>query len=398
MADTACDRLTGLPAELRQTIADSIPREALKNLRVVSKCWNEVATPIIFSEFTYRIHTTPAEWASRIKFERGALVKKLNLTTIEFEAWDRESYEDRLTHSARRAEPEHRHKYLRKAYAAYQKIRRDHLELLRKRDCLDNLASLLESMTNIVEVKLTGDCRAIHEFYPYSKEYNHCKLLGCNPDPPVDKFRNHKCLNVSPRAGLFDMGTTHLQILLSAVARVKSPFSELRIENLSGGGIPYHTLDIPPTVNNLAVFSRLAKLYLVFDDGMPSLPSKAAVAEQYISCVAQTLSYASNLRHLNLDLQDLYYDTYVEPDYVLHGCKLPELLTCELSYSSAKDAPLASFIRGCPKLSHLTIQDRGDGFRDDSTNDEDFNLVLNRTRDALMKERPQLTLEIKKGR
>ncbi|KAL9627927.1 MAG: hypothetical protein Q9204_006231 [Flavoplaca sp. TL-2023a] len=396
MADTACDRLTGLPAELRQTIAEFTPREALKNLRVVSKCWDEVATPILFSEFTYRIHTTPAEWSARIKFERGALVKKLNLTTIEFEAWDHEDYEHLVTPRTQDDEAEHRDEILRKAWAVYQTIRNDHMKLLRRPDCLANLTSLMASMTNLLEVKLTGDCRAIHEFYPYSKGYNHCKLLGCDPGPPADKFRNHKCLNLSPGAGLFDMGATHLQILLSAVARVKSPFSELRIENLLGGGIGYHTLDIPPTINNLAVFSRLSKLYLVFEDGIPSLPSTVAVAEQYISCVARTLSYASNLRHLSLDLRYFCNDTYEESDFVLRGSKLPELLTCELSYSSAKDATLASFIRGCPKLSHLMLRHYGDGLQDDCPNNEDFDHVLNRTRDALRKERPQLDLEIKK--
>ncbi|KAL8885553.1 MAG: hypothetical protein Q9215_006607 [Flavoplaca cf. flavocitrina] len=397
MTDNACDRLTGLPAELRQAIAEFTPREALKNLRAVSKCWNEVATPIFFSEFTYRIHTTPAEWSVRVKFDKGALVKKLNLTTIEFEALDREQYEHLMSPRTRNDQPEQRDEILRKAYSVYWKIRNSHVELLRRPDCLANLTSLMASMTNLMEVNLTGDCRAIHEFYPYSKGYNHCKMLGCDPGLPADKFRNHKCLNVSPRAGLFDMGTTHLQMLLSAVARVKSPFSELRIENILGGGIRYHTLDIPPTINNLAVFSRLAKLYLVFEDGIPSLPSTVAVAEQYISCIARTLSYASNLRHLSLDLQYFCYDKYVEADYVLRGCKLPELLTCELSYSSAKDATLASFIRGCPKLSHLTIHHRGDGLQDDFPNIEDFDLVLNRNWDALRKERPQLNLEIKKG-
>ena len=105
-----------------------------------------------------------------------------------------------------------------------------------------------------------------------------------------------------------------------------------------------------------------------------------------------------NLRHLTLSMQYVDYDTYVESDFVLYGCKLPELLTCGLSYSSAKDATLASFIRGCSKLSHLMIQHLGDGFQDDFTNGEDFDLVLNRTRDALRKEGPQLNLEIKKGR
>ncbi|KAL8877719.1 MAG: hypothetical protein Q9192_008613, partial [Flavoplaca navasiana] len=195
MADTACDRLTGLAAELRQTIAEFTPREALKNLRAVSKCWDEVATPILFSEFTYRLHTPPAEWSARVNFGKGGLVKKLNLTAIGFEPWNQVEHEDRVTPGARKDEPEHDNEYLRKAYAAYHSIRKDHLELFRKQECLKNLASLLQSMTNLVEVKLSGDCWAMHKFYPYSKGYNYCKLLGCNPGLPVDEFKNDECLN-----------------------------------------------------------------------------------------------------------------------------------------------------------------------------------------------------------
>ena len=403
MADTACDHLNKLPAELRQTIADFIPREALKNLRIVSKCWNEVATPILFSEFTYRIHTKPDEWFARVKFEKGALVKKFNLTTIEFKDWDCEDYGDLVMSGGRDDEPEHRDGPLRKAYATYQRMRNDHMELLRKPDCLENLMSLLESMKNLREVRLTGDHRAVYEFYPYSEEYDHCDLLDCHPSSPADWVGYHPCLDVRPRTGLFDMGITQIQLLLSAVVATRSPFAELRIKSLRGGGIWYHALDIPPTVDNLAGFSRLTKLHLFFDnktgyDFDRLVPRTVTFAGQYMSCVARTLSYASNLRHLTLRMQYVGYDTYVESDFVLRGCKIPELLTCELSYSSAKDATLARFIHDCPKLSHLTIQHLGHGLQNDSPNDEEFAHVLHRTRDALQKERPQLNLEIKKGR
>ncbi|KAL8845371.1 MAG: hypothetical protein Q9176_000007 [Flavoplaca citrina] len=406
MADTACDHQTKLPAELRQTIADHIPREALKNLRLVSKCRNEVVTPILFSEFTYLLHTKPDEWLARVKFERGALVKKLNLTTIEFKDWDCEDYEDLVTPGGRDEEPEHRHGPLRKAYAIYQRMRNDHMELLRKPDCLENLMTLLESMKNLREVRLTGDHRAVYEFYPYSEAYGHCDLLDCHPSSPADWVGYHPCLDVRPRTGLFDMGITQIQLLLSAVVAARSPSPELRIKSLRGGGIWYHALDIPPTVDNLAGFSRLTKLYLVFDnkhelvtgsDFDRFVPRTVTFAGQYMSCVARTLSYASNLRHLTLSMQYAGYDTYVESDFVLRGCKILELLTCELNYSSAKDATLARFIHDCPKLSHLPIQHLSHGLQDDSPNNE-LGRVLNRTRDALQKERPQLKLEIKKGR
>ncbi|KAL9032203.1 MAG: hypothetical protein Q9180_006633 [Flavoplaca navasiana] len=408
MADTACDRLSGLSAELRQTIANSIPREALKNLRVVSKCWNEVATPTLFSEFTYRIHTTPAEWSARVNFEKGDLVKKLNLTMIEFRDWDSEDYEHRVTPGARDDVPEHRDEPLRKAYAIYQRMRNDHMELLRKPDCLESLISLLESMKNLREVRLTGDYRAVYEFYPYSKEYGHCDLLDCHPSSPADLVGYHPCLDVSPRTGLVDMGSAQIQTLLSAIVAARSPFLELRIESVSGGGIYYHALDIPPTVDNLSGFSRLTKLHLVFDNKYeddderfgfdPFALRTVTFAGQYMSSVARSLSYASNLRHLTLRMQYFGYDTYEETDIILRGCKLPELLTCELRYSSAKDTTLARFVRGCPKLSHLTIQHLDHGSQDGSPNDEEFAHVLNRTRDALRKERPQLNLKTKKGR
>ncbi|KAL8848651.1 MAG: hypothetical protein Q9221_006325 [Calogaya cf. arnoldii] len=97
MADVNCDRLSGLAPELRdiisELISESFTKNDLKKLRRVPKRWNECATPMLFSELTFRMHMTPAEWAKRVEFKMGAFVKTLYVTTIEFEDMDYEEYQ-----------------------------------------------------------------------------------------------------------------------------------------------------------------------------------------------------------------------------------------------------------------------------------------------------------------
>ncbi|KAI4273059.1 MAG: hypothetical protein L6R38_006448 [Xanthoria sp. 2 TBL-2021] len=372
------DRLTGLAPELRRTIAEYSTKDDLINLRVVSKSWKEVATPILFSELTFRIHTTPAEWAARVKFDMGVFVKTFYVTTIEFEDLDYSEYEERICGEDSCPVGEIQH--LQQGFATYEKLRKDHVEMMAEPHCLAYLSVLLDSMTNLQKVKLTGDFRAVYQ--------RHLRILSdCESASSTSTFTDHAGLTVDPRSGLADLGKTHLQILLSALAVAKSPFSELQVRGWrKNDQLRYKAWDIPATHDNLAVFSRLTKLDLTFyGDLFDALdaPTTTTTDAEDISCAARTLSYATNLLHLTLELD---YPDYRQDDdlgFVLHGCRLPKLLTCELGYSTASYETLANFIDGSPDLSRLTIWDR-----------ESADGTLDCIRDVLRKKKPQLTLDI----
>ncbi|KAL8752993.1 MAG: hypothetical protein Q9199_005360 [Rusavskia elegans] len=378
MADLNRDRLTGLASELRRTIAEYSTKDDLINLRVVSKSWNEVAKPILFSELTFRIHTTPAEWAARVKFDMGVFVKTFYVTTIEFEDLDYSEYEERIC--GEDGCPVDETQRLQQGFATYEKLRRGHEEMMAERHGLDYLTVLLDSMTNLQKVKLTGDFRAVYQ--------RHLRILSdCESPSSTSTFTDHASLTVELRSGLADLGKTHLHILLSALAVAKSSFSELQVQGLrENDELRYKAWDIPATHDNLAVFSRLTKLDLVFDgdiyDDLED-PTNTTTDAEYISCVARTLSYATNLLHLTLELDNSDWRDCDDVGVVLHGCRLPKLLTCELGYNAASYETLANFIDGSPNLSRLTIWDR-----------ESANRTLDCIRDGLRKKKPQLTLDI----
>lgn len=377
-ANNGRDRLTDLAPELRRMIAEVTTRDDLKNLRVVSKPWNEIATPILFSALTFRIHTTPAEWAARVKFGMGVFVKTFYVTTIEFEDLDYPEYGEQICGEDSCHVDEIQR--LQEGFATYEKLRKDHVEMMAGRHCLAYLSVLLDSMTNLQEVKLTGDFRAVYQ--------RHLRILsGCESASSTSTFTDHADLTVDPRSGLADLGKTHLQILLSALAVAKSPFSELQVRGLrKNDELRYKAWDIPATHDNLAVFSRLTKLDLVFDgdiyDDLED-PTTTTTDAEYISCCARTLSYATNLLHLTLELHNSDCRDYDDLGVVLHGCRLPKLLTCELGYNAASYETLANFIDGSPNLSRLTIWDR-----------ESSKRTLDCIRDGLRKKKPQLTLDI----
>lgn len=366
MANANRDRLRGLAPELHCMIAEFTVRDGLRSLRQVSKCWNAAATPVLFREFAFRIHTTPEEWSKRIRFELGAFVKTFTVTTIEYERLNFGEYKARrLPNNIRHASSNVQHglEHPRQGFASYKQCRDDHMELLAERHCLAYLSVLLDSMKNFQKVKLTGDCLAVNQRNP--------------------------SLAVGPKSGLADMGKSHLHVLLSALAAARSPLSELTVHGLGEDHLRYKAFDVPATHGNLTVCSKLTVLDLNFIPGFHDDPDVTATTNlnpEGISFVARTLSCAINLLHLTLTLDhDSDFDN-VEPKdlrLVLHGCRLPRLLTCKLRCSIISYTTLANFIRGSPNLSQLTIWET-------KTNPN----TLHDIHAALRKDFPQLTLEI----
>ncbi|KAI4109871.1 MAG: hypothetical protein LQ339_001655 [Xanthoria mediterranea] len=366
MANANLDRLTGLAPELHCMIAKFTVRDDLKSLRQVSKCWNDAATPVLFREFAFRMHTTPEEWSKRIRFEKGAFVKTFTVTTIVYERLNFGEYKARrLPNNIRHASSNVQHslEHPKQEFASYKQCRDDHMELLAERHCLAYLTVLLDSMKNLQKVKLTGDYLAVNQRNP--------------------------SLAMGLKSGLADMGKSHLHVLLSALAAARSPLSELTVHGLGEDRLRYKAFNVPATHGNLTVFSKLTVLDLTFIHGFYDnlqVPAPTNVNPEGISFVARTLSCAINLLHLTLTLDhDSGFNNVASNDLhlVLHGCRLPKLLTCKLWCSIISYTILANFIRGSPSLSQLTIWETK---TDPNT--------LHGIHAALRKEFPQLTLEI----
>ena len=371
-------------------IAGFTVRDDLKSLRQVSKSWKDVATPILFSELTFRMHTTPEEWSKRVRFEMGAFVKTFTVTTIEYEDLDFEEYKECLEEiHGGGGDVQHSVQHLRQGFASYKQCRSDHMELLEERHCLAYLTILLNPLINLRKVKLTGDYLDVNQPNPHRLEDHHGNLSNYRSALSTSTCNDRASLAVGPISGLADLGKTHLQVLFSALAVARSPLSELTINDFPGGHLRYKAFDIPATHGNLAVFSSLTVLNLNFVYGFyddPEVPATTNINPEGISFVARTLSCAINLLRLTLTLDHERGWDDVAPNelhLILHGCRLPKLLTCKLRCSIISYTTLANFIRGSPSLSQLTIWET----------DTDFDTVHD-IHTALGKEFPQLTLEI----
>ncbi|CAO1597026.1 hypothetical protein XANCAGTX0491_000856 [Xanthoria calcicola] len=393
MANANRDRLTGLAPELRRMIAEFAVRDDLKSLRQVSKSWNDVATPILFSEFTFRMHTTPEEWSKRVRFEMGAFVKTFTVTTIEYEDLDFEDYKERVEEiHGGGGGVQHSVQQLRQGFASYKQCRRDHMELLEERHCLAYLTILLNSMTNLRKVKLTADNLAVNWRNQHILEDHHGSLSDCGSISSTSSCNASTCsenasLALGPDCGLASLGKTHLQVLFSALAVTRSPMSELTVHGFPGDHLRFKAFDIPETYGILAVFSGLTILDLTFHRSFNEereLSEPATTAEQAIRSLTRALSRAINLLHLTLKL-DSDSRSWATKDlpFVLEGCILPKLLTCKLWYGAISYTDLADFIRGSPSLSQSTIWKIP---TDPNT--------LHDIQAALRKDLPQPTLEI----
>ncbi|KAI4228548.1 MAG: hypothetical protein L6R36_001585 [Xanthoria steineri] len=393
MANANRDRLTGLAPELRRMIAEVTARDDLKSLRQVSKSWRDIATPILFSKLTFRMHTTPEEWSKRVRFEMGVFVKTFTLTTIEYDILSFEEYRNCIEqiHGAG-SDVQHSYQHLRQGFAWYLRCRDDHNELLVQQHCLAHLTVLLNSMTTLQRVKLTGDYLAVIWRNRRILEDRHGSLSDCGSVSSTSSCNASTCsesasLALGPDCGLANLGKRHLRVLFSALAVTRSPMSELTVHGFRGDHLRFKAFDIPETYGILAVFSRLTILDLTFYRSFQEeweLSEPATTAEQAIRSLTRALSRAVQLLHLTLKL-DSDSDSGATEDlpFVLEGCTLPKLLTCKLWCGAISYTDLADFIRGSPSLSQLTIW----GNHTDPDTLHDIHA-------ALRKDLPQLTLEI----
>ncbi|KAL8768826.1 MAG: hypothetical protein Q9209_005007 [Squamulea sp. 1 TL-2023] len=363
MAKMERDLLSGLPPELRRLIGELTKREDLKSLRTVSKSWNDVATPILFSQFSFRLHMTETEWAQRPKFVSGSLVTTLYVTTIEYEDLNWHEYNNNLDYDHPLGEnPVGDRRHVKQAFATYRKLRKNHRKALEQRHCLAYLTSLLSLMANLRKVVLTGDNNAVHKNHPFAKEYDHCSLPDCDYPSSQEYLGEHAALAVPPRSGLIDLGKTHVQILLLALATTKSPVTELTVQSADDYiELLYTALDLPATPHNLDVLSKLTKLELTFcvPYSHTDLDVFRTINGKDVSCVAYTLSYATNLRRLRLSLENTGEcdDEFINLDLVSRGCNLPKLTTCILDSWQTSYETVSNFVRGSPKLAHLHLRD-----------------------------------------
>ena len=67
--------------------SDMAVRRTLGNLHF-TEIFREQAARLLFQEFVYRIHMDPTQWSNRGDFKFGPYVKKLLVTTIEYDYED----------------------------------------------------------------------------------------------------------------------------------------------------------------------------------------------------------------------------------------------------------------------------------------------------------------------
>ncbi|KAL8670800.1 MAG: hypothetical protein Q9168_004680 [Polycauliona sp. 1 TL-2023] len=345
--DLKKDCLTRFGNDLRLMIVELVTRDDLKNLRRISTQWNDYVSPILFRELNYRMHTTAAEWAGRIKFEKGPMVETLCVTTNELEylAWsDMLDLGSMSSHSFSNTPTD-----LRQSSHAYEVQRR----------LLAQLSSLLSGMTQLRKIELTGDkdSHALRRQYVHRRSGDLPSMIQYNYASLRPNYRPNPAYIIPPETTLVDLGYLHYTTLVTALGAAKSPASELQIKRLSPQGLMYEAFRVAPTPDNLAFFSRLTKLRISMEDNGWAYFDLIKDWDGIYS-VAETLSYAKNLHHLTFELlgRDTWSHQYLQ--LILRGCQFPELVTCELVYDRASYQTVADFVRNCPKLTHLTIVDR----------------------------------------
>ncbi|KAL8880081.1 MAG: hypothetical protein Q9192_008096 [Flavoplaca navasiana] len=343
--------------------SDRAVRRTLGNLRVF-RIFREEAARVMFHEFVYRIHMDPTQWSYRGEFKFGRYVKKLLVTTIEYdyEDWDMEGFSTRLDKSCDDDHPLNDQDHYDQAFEVYTEFRNDHLDLLAGDECLAQLTHLLSSMPNVEQVVLTGDRCSIYDLDDtYQEAYCECQLSGCSV-----ASKEHEILTVTPRAGLTDLGSEHFLMLMSALLTAQLPVKELVVasRDYPGDGdtaLDYEILDLPPIqmARTMAVFSHFTKLELeITADYLGHMGLDLLNGDtRNSSPIARLISHAKDLTHLRLTFKVVDISgEWGDFESVMFGCVLPKLKSCNLTAWNFHPRTLLDFIQHSPGLTQLKLK------------------------------------------
>ncbi|KAL9627928.1 MAG: hypothetical protein Q9204_006232 [Flavoplaca sp. TL-2023a] len=332
--------------------AKKTQREALAKLRLVRPL-KEAAESFLFREITVQAFMTAQEWSTH-PFTCGIHVRTLKMATIEYEDLSFDEYYLQ-TLGYYRSGPEHPimdDDHEKQGFDTYCELANEHLKTLEAEVCPAHLTALLRSIPHLQKVILTGDQREL--LRNYRVDYWDCNLSGC-----TESEENHELLAVAPRAGLLDLGSDYLQILIKALSDAESPVQELAVYGeQSTMALDHHALNMPEThlQYTMNVFSRLESLELmisaVYDMADIELPGFTKGS----SPIARVLSYAKKLQYLRLTTEEdwLRHDM---GDFrtIMLGCVLPNLKACTIRCWTLEAEDLLDFLQGSPKLDQLRL-------------------------------------------
>lgn len=341
--------------ELKHLVFQQCTKECQKALRLVSKEFSALVTPLLFESIAI-----PTDWVQPFPVIIRH-VRTLTLEVVDYEELDDEvkwanelqNRADGLNYPPNSLYSDVSHRA--QAYNVYTGCR-EALQTNTTR-CMTLLAGCLQNMSNLGHIYITD---AVYEIRTHPYANRHCRLPEC-----LFPREDHTILALAPISGLQTLAMKVLNGVTLELSRlnirlpsltIMSPFDE------RDSGFHYNILSSEPArditqrphfVNVLSTLTTLA-LELRYDDCL-----ERTFAGRYEACkVSRLLCRVPNLQRLDLAMEPDYGNTEGSfPDFctVLNQCVFAQLTFLRLVGFQSTGNELLAFTDESPKLVKLNI-------------------------------------------
>ncbi|KAL8992625.1 MAG: hypothetical protein Q9169_006957 [Polycauliona sp. 2 TL-2023] len=317
-----------VPLEVSAIVLKFSATAELRNLRLVSRSFNQFVIPIIYKDMTLRMDTTEEDMARRSIFTHGSLVRNLELVAVTYDNMTVSSFAKAARKQCLRKRVSYRPGLAQKVFRCYNVRRRAHKAAVKSGLTHAYVLSLMANMPNLVGVEI-GDGVS----YPGRGLLGSDKTYTVIPDP-----------DSIPRSGV-----SNWNMLSQALSASQAPYTKLAVETfLDSGSQPLlNILQGPRLGGVLNLATRLTTLRLDLDFYQAN-PWK-------LSLLARVLSQATNLEALYLH-ETSWASIDPELGDILRGCRYPNLQVCVLDCFQSDSDDLLGFLWACQNLTDLSLR------------------------------------------
>ena len=347
------------PPEIVSLVCGFLQKDDLKQVRQVSKIWEQAAIPYLFNKIFISQDITDFRIAKLIICQFQHYIRTIVFSSINYTKVNRETFRRAFIDNIRMSgiDDNLNTDHSDYAFALYCIMRNKQQESITKDTSSAYLSFALTNLPNIQKIMLTDTSSSrsmsrqsmqVHQ----PRELKACPVEDCDLTP-MDHLPGVFRETVFPRTG----STNPWRVVLSALSTTKANVRELTMEpGTMYLGTNSAAFSMPPWGLSQAIlsFRNLTKLRLSLFVDIDEFTTGPNPCHAYRS-VAKLLNNAINLENLSFDLCGEPWSSSSLFHGVLGQCRFPKLKSLILAFLTSSDEDLLRLLNHSKRLEHITL-------------------------------------------
>ena len=341
-----------LPPELLSLVCGFLPKQALKQVRQVSKTWERAAVPTLFDQIFMSLQMADLLIAKLVIRRFKQYIRVLVFSSLYYEGMGRDYFVRHYRNFD--TDPDTAIVHSDYALKLYRTVQKDQQKHLRTGLVSAYLSFTLTSCPNVRKIILTDSpssrlmsWKSLQVFEPQRSK--NCPVKGCNLNGT-----KHFPARAQWSGFIEDGSPNPWRLILQALSVTESNISELtmlpedRETMVATSAFSMTSRELEQVKLR---FQTLTRIRLLF-----AWNSESTAARSYNN-MAKLLRCAVNLEHLALaGIDEDDFDDRCPLQGILGGCAFPKLKSLILGFFEFSEAELLRLLTPSKELQHLTIE------------------------------------------